>query len=128
VVGAFAALVVIGLTVGIVVFNSASPERARGAATPQAATRQFLEAVNRGDGDAAAAISCNAFGDQARAVARTGKDPGISFTLVVVTPLGKDTATAEFAQHMQLGKTVQNTPYRITLERGSQRWLVCGRA
>jgi hypothetical protein len=128
VLGVFVLVVVAALTVGIIVFNSASPERARGAASPTAATRTFLAAINQGNGATAAAISCTSFGDEARAAARSGKDPGISFTLVQVTPRGNDHATAEFAQHIKVGGTIQNTPYRIALLRGSSLWLVCGRA
>lgn len=127
VLGVFVVLVVAGLTIGIIVFKSATPERARGALTPGGATRQFLAAINKGDGAAAAAVSCSSFGDDARAAAHSGVDPSISFTLVDVIQHGNDHASAEFAEHIRFGKSVQNKSYRITLLRGSSRWLVCGR-
>lgn len=129
VVGAFAVLVVAGLTSGIVVFNSAAPDSPRGRVTPQQTTRAFLTAINRGDEKAAARLSCSAFGADARSAARSGADPGISFSLVPpVTRSDATHATAQFAQRMKVGGSVQRTPYKILLERASTgRWLVCAR-
>jgi hypothetical protein len=125
---AFGVLVIGGLTLGIVVFNAAAPDEPRGAATPTAATRQFVAALNAGDRAGAADIACDEFADQARAAARSGQDPDISYTLVTVTSRDKDHATAELAQRMRIAGAVQNVPYRVALLRGAQRWLVCGRA
>lgn len=129
VVGAFAVLVVAGLTIGIVVFNSAAPDNPRGRVTPQETTRAFLTAINRGDEKAAARLSCDKFGADARSAARSGADPGISFSLVPpVTRSDTTHATAQFAQRMKVGGSVQRTPYKILLHRASTgRWLVCAR-
>jgi hypothetical protein len=125
---AFVVLVVAGLTVGILVFNAAAPQIARGARTPAAASHQFLAALNAGDGPGAANISCAEFADSARAAARSGSSPDVSFALVGVTARGSDYATAEFAQHRKIGGVFHNVPYRVSLRRGDKRWLVCGRA
>ncbi|HZZ96519.1 MAG TPA: hypothetical protein VFE19_05880 [Jatrophihabitantaceae bacterium] len=128
VVAAFVVLVVAGLTIGIVVFNAAAPKPARGAPTPTAATHQFLAALNAGDSSGAANISCAEFADSARAAARSGSRPDVSYALVTVTARGNDHATAEFAQHRKIRGVFHNVPYRVSLRRGDKRWLVCGQA
>jgi hypothetical protein len=114
---AFVVLVVGGLTVGILVFNAAAPEVARGARTPSA-----------GDGPRAANLSWAECADSARAAARSGGRPDVSFALVGVTARGIDYATAEFAQRRKVGGVFHNVPYRVSLRRGDKRWLVCDRA
>jgi hypothetical protein len=121
-------LVVVGLTVGILVFNASAPDAPRGARTPALAARQFVAALNAGNGDGAAHISCDRFGDAARAAARSGADPAISFTLAGVTTLDKDNATATLVQQLRLSASdAQRVPYRLALLRGAGLWLVCGR-
>jgi hypothetical protein len=121
-------LVVVGLTVGILVFNASAPDAPRGARSPALAARQFVAALNAGDGIRAARVSCDRFGDDARAAARSGADPGISFALVSVTTSDKDNATATLVQQLRLGASgSQRVPYRLALLRGAGLWLVCGR-
>jgi hypothetical protein len=121
-------LVVVGLTVGILVFNASAPDAPRGARTPALAARQFVAALNAGDRDGAAQVSCDRFGDAARAAARSGADPAISFTLVAVTARDKDNATASLVQLLRLSSSdAQRVPYRLALQRGAGLWLVCGR-
>jgi hypothetical protein len=73
-------------------------------------------------------VSCERFGDAARAAARSGADPAISFTLVAVTARDKDNATASLVQLLRLSSSdAQRVPYRLALQRGAGLWLVCGR-
>jgi hypothetical protein len=125
---ACALLVVVGLTVGILVFNASAPDAPRGARTPALAARQFVAALNAGDGAGAARMACDRFGDAARAAARSGADPSISFTLVGVTTRDRDNATATLVQQLRLSASdTQRVPYRLALLRGAGLWLVCDR-
>lgn len=123
---AFAVLVAGGLTIGILVFNAYAPAPARGAVSAKAAASQFVTAINAGDGDAAAKISCDGFADDAHAAARSGADPDIRFLLVTVRMTDKDNAVAEMTERLKLPNTVKSQPYRLSLLRGAKRWLVCG--
>jgi hypothetical protein len=129
VVVAFVALVVVGLTVGIIVFNASAPDAARGARTARIAAQQYVTAVNAGNRSGAAAISCGSFADDARAAAASGKDPGITFTLDLVTVLGKNQAIITVTEHLKFGGgTKQAETTRLLETRGAGLWLVCGRA
>lgn len=129
VVVAFGVVVLAGLGIGIAVFNASAPDRARGERTPQLAAAAFVHAIQAGRRDEAAELACAEFADEARAIARSGVDPGISFRLVGVSENGKDDARARFTERIDFGGgDVQSTRYEVTLRRGGGRWLVCGRS
>lgn len=122
-------VVVMGLVVGIIVFNASAPELGRGAATASDAANTFVAAINNGDEKAAADIACDRFADPARAAARTGSDPGISFALGRLTMRSKTAATVSVQERVELpGGHVHTQPLTLALERSGGRWLVCGRA
>jgi uncharacterized membrane protein len=126
---AFAVLVVVALTVGIIVFNASAPTRARGAKSATVAAQGYVAALNAGDGAKAAQLACDDFADEARADARSGADPGISYTLSHVTSADKNNAIAAGAQHLKIaGGTTQNEAFHLSLVRSSGLWLICGRA
>ena len=121
-------IVVVGLVVGILVFNASAPSLGRGAESAATAASTFVAAVNAGDERAAAAIACDQFADPARAVARTGSDPGISFALGRVTTHSATTATVSVQERITLpGGHVHTQPLTLDIERSAGRWLVCGR-
>ncbi|HEV7204917.1 MAG TPA: hypothetical protein VGN18_09920, partial [Jatrophihabitans sp.] len=84
-------------------------------------------AVNAGDKDAAAAISCASFRDRAHGAAVTGADPGITFALGEVRVTGT-TATATLTEHLVFAGTTSDTRVRLSVVETSGRWLVCGTA
>jgi hypothetical protein len=101
----------------------------RGADTAERAAQQFVVALNAGDKQAAADISCDGFQDQARSEAVSGADPSISFHLEEVRRDG-DTALARISQHFELpdGTPPQVQPIVLDVIRSGGRWLVCGTA
>lgn len=122
-------VVVVGLVAGIVVFNSSAPPLGRGAETATAAARQYVTAVNAGDGDAASKISCDSFTAEARAQARSGSDKGISFRLGKVQSVSKSDAVVLVTETLALsGERRHSQPMTLALSRSGGRWLVCGRA
>lgn len=122
------AIVVVGLVIGIVVFNSSAPPLGRGAASASAAASTFVAAVNAGDEAGAADIACDRFADPARAVARTGSDAGISFALGRVTMRSKTAASVSVRERITLpGGHVHTQSLTLALVRSGARWLVCGR-
>jgi hypothetical protein len=125
---ACAALVVVGLTVGILVFNASAPDRVLGAASAKAAAQQYVAAVNAGNGRGAAAISCTEFADDARAAAASGKDPDITFSLDRIDASHKNDATVTVTEHLRFsGGTKQTEASRLSVLRSGGRWLMCGR-
>jgi hypothetical protein len=129
VVVAFAVLVVVALTVGILVFNASAPDAPRGAKSATVAARQFVTALNAGNGVHAAAISCTDFADQAKADAKSGQDPDISYTLDAVRSGSKNDATALLTEHLKFsGGSTQRVPSTISLLRSGGLWLICGRS
>jgi hypothetical protein len=127
-VGVTAAVVVIGLIIGIVVFNRSAPSGIHGALTAREAAVQFVGAVNDGSERRAAAISCDAFVDDARAVAKSGQDRAFSLVLSRVRIDGSDSATAFITQRLELPGQVQRAPANVTVLRENGLWLMCGRA
>lgn len=128
-VGAAAVIVVVGLVVGILLVNSSAPPLGRGAETAPRAAAQYLRAVNAGDESAAAKISCDSFADDARAQARSGADPGITFRQGTVVMASKTDATVAVVQLIRFaGGRVQREQFALYLARSAGRWLVCGRA
>jgi hypothetical protein len=124
---AFVALVVVGLTVGIIVFNASAPDAARGARTARSAAQQYVAAVNAGSRAGAAKISCSSFSNDAEAAAASGKDPGIRFSLDLVTSLDKNQAIITVTEHLKFsGGTKQTDTSRLLVTRGAGLWLVCG--
>jgi len=122
-------VVVVGLVVGILVFNASAPTLGRGADTADAAASTFVAAVNDGDEKGAADISCDQFADPARAAARTGRDAGITFALGHLTMRSKTTATVSVQERITLpGGHVHTQPLTLSIQRSGGRWLVCGRA
>lgn len=126
-VGITAAVVVIGLAIGIVVFNRSVPGRVHGALTAREAAVKFVAAVNAGSERRAAAISCETFVDDAKAVARTGQDRAFSLHLSRVRMDGSTSATAIITSRLRLPGQVQTQPANITVLRQSGLWLMCGR-
>ena len=127
-VGVTAAVVVIGLVIGIVVFNRSAPSRIHGSLTAQEAAVQFVAAVNDGSERRAAAISCDAFVDDARAVAKSGQDRAFSLHLSHVRIDDPNSATAFITQRLELPGQVQRASANVTVLRESGLWLMCGRA
>lgn len=127
-VGITAAVVVIGLAIGIFVFNRSAPSGVHGALTPREAAVKFVAAVNAGSERRAAAISCDTFVDDAKAVARTGQDRAFSLHLARVRIDGSTSATAIITSRLQLPGQVQTQPANVTVLRQSGLWLMCGRA
>lgn len=122
------AVVVVGLVVGIAVFNASAPTLGRGAATASAAASRFVAAINNGDEKGAADIACDQFADPARAAARTGSDPGISFALGRLTRHSTTTASVSVQERIALpGGRTHTQPLSLSIERSGGRWLVCGR-
>lgn len=123
------AVVVVGLVVGILVFNASAPTLGRGAETASAAASTFVSAINNGDEKGAADSACDQFADPARAAARTGSDPGITFALGRLTMHSKTTATVSVQERITLpGGHVHTQPLTLSIQRSGGRWLVCGRA
>ena len=122
-------VVVVGLVVGILVFNASAPTLGRGAETASAAASTFVAAINNGDEKGAADMACDVFVDPARAAARTGSDPGISFALGRLTMRSTTTATVSVQERIALpGGHVHTQPLTLSIQRSGGRWLVCGRA
>lgn len=123
------AVVVVGLVVGILVFNASAPTLGRGAESASAAASTFVAAINNGDEKRAADSACDQFADPARAAARTGSDPGIGFALGRLTMQSKTTATVSVQERITLpGGRVHTQPLTLSIQRSGGRWLVCGRA
>ncbi len=122
------AVVAIGLVVGIIVFNSSAPKLGRGAATASDAAATFVAALNNGSEKAAAAIACDSFADPAKAAARTGSDPGISFALGRLTSVSDSAAHVSVQERIELpGGQMHTQLLTLVIVRSSGRWLVCGR-
>lgn len=122
-------IVVVGLVVGILVFNASAPSLGRGADSASAAASTFVAAINDGDEKAAADIACGQFADPARAAARTGADPGITFALGRLTMRSTTTATVSVQERITLpGGQVHTQPLTLDIQRSGGRWLVCGRS
>jgi hypothetical protein len=122
------AVVAIGLVVGIIVFNSSAPKLGRGAATASDAASTFVAAVNDGDEKGAANIACDSFVDPAKAAARTGSDPGISFALGRLTMVSNTAAHVSVQERIELPGGLTHTQLlTLSIARSSGRWLVCGR-
>lgn len=117
------AVIVIAILAALAVGRHHS--NARGAHSPQTAATLFVSAINHGQADGAAAISCDAFNDGARSAARSGADPGISFTLGTVSVNGSS-ATATLTQSFDVGGTTQQSQHVLTLTETGGLWLVCG--
>jgi hypothetical protein len=100
---------------------------ARGANDPKTAATLFVGSINAGSSDGAAAISCTSFADAARSAARSGHDPGITFSLGTVTTDG-DGATAVLIQSTNVGGSTQQSQRALTLRKSDDRWLVCGQS
>ena len=124
-VGATAVLAVVALVVGIVVFNSAASDPTRGTHTAREAAAQFARALNAGDGDSAAGISCDTFLDSARAEARSGEQ-GIRYRLASVRQASDDTATAVITARLTVAGQTQTDQIQISVFRSGGLWLVCG--
>ncbi len=123
---AAALIVLVGGVVGVLVFNSSTPKPGRGAVSPDAAVRQFVAALNTGDEARAAAMSCDAFADQARSAARSGKDPAFRYSLGLVHRDDRSSATATVVEHLQLPGSRQTQTNTVSVLRSQGRWLVCG--
>jgi hypothetical protein len=106
---------------------TSSASKPRGAVSAQAAATDFVTAIDAGNGAAAAAISCTAFGNEARGAATSGADPGISFSVSSVKVSGI-AGTASLVQTLRVGGGRQTTRYTLILAERSKRWLVCGRS
>ncbi len=122
------AVVAVGLVVGIIVFNSSAPKLGRGAASASDAASTFVAAINNGDEKSAANIACDSFVDPAKAAARTGSDPGISFALGRLTMVSNTAAHVSVQERIQLPGGLRHTQLlTLSIARSSGRWLVCGR-
>jgi hypothetical protein len=122
------AVVAVGLVVGIIVFNSSAPKLGRGAATASDAASTFVAAVNDGNEKAAADIACDSFANPARAAARTGSDPGISFALGRLTMVSNTAAHVSVQERIELpGGQTHTQLLTLSIVRSSGSWLVCGR-
>lgn len=123
---AAATIVVVGMVVGIIVFNASAPRAPRGAESAKAAATTFVAAVNASNQKAATAISCDGFTDDARSAARSAGQ-GIDFTLDKVITSDRTSATAFITQRLTLplGRR-QTEPANLSVLRTSGRWLVCG--
>lgn len=123
-----AALVtVVAAGVAVLVLGLTRESTGRGAPSAAQAAQRFVAALNDGNRDAAAAIACDGFQDQARSEAASGTDPAISFQLDGVSEQGA-TAQARMSQRFELpgGTAPQVQPLMLSLQRAQGRWLVCG--
>lgn len=120
------AIVVAAAAVAAVVVLTRSDSALRGDLSASLAAQHFVTALNAGDRDAAAAVSCDNFADAARSAATTGSDPGIDFVLDSVRLDSATSATAELTQRLRISDTTQRQPYLVHLDRTDGRWLVCG--
>jgi hypothetical protein len=127
-VGVTAAVVVVGLIIGILVFNRSAPSGVHGALTAREAAVQFVGAVNDGSERRAAAISCDAFVDDARAVAKSGQDRAFSLHLSRVRRSDANSAIAFIIQRLEVPGQVQRAAANVTVLRENGLWLMCGRA
>ena len=119
------AVVLIAAAVLVALAAGRHHTNARGAASAQVAATMFVNAVNHGQGDGAAAISCDRFADGARSAARSGADPGISYRLGTVTVNG-NSASALLTQIFDVGGSDQEGQHLLTLTKSGGLWLVCG--
>lgn len=126
-VGVTAAIVVVGLVVGILVFNHSAPTRRHGALTANQAAVAFVAAVNAGSERRAAGISCDDFIDDARAIARSGQDPAYRVSLRRVEPVAEGDATAVVVEQLTIAGQHQTKTTRLSVLRQDGLWLVCGR-
>lgn len=126
-VGVTAAIVVVGLVVGILVFNHSAPTRRHGALTAGEAAVQFVNAVNAGSERRAAAISCDMFVDDAKAIARSGQDPAFRIRLRRVESVADGDATAVVLPQLTVGGQHQTNTTRLSVLRQDGLWLMCGR-
>ncbi len=124
-----AATMVLGAVAAIVVALTSSEHTAStGASSAQLVAQRYVAAINRGDKDAAAAASCPAYRDQARAEAVSGTDPGITFTLEAVRVGDNATsATAGLREQLRFADNTQRVRHTLSVQRRDGRWLVCGR-
>ncbi len=123
------AVVVVGLTAGILVFNASAPPLGRGAESARAAATQYLAAIDAGNEAGAATISCNSFTDDARAQARTGSDEGISFRMGRVHQVSKTDAVVVVIETLTLpGGHRHSSPTTLAITESGGRWLMCGRS
>ena len=117
------------LVIAIAVITAVAVHRqhgsARGASTARTAATLFVGAINSGSGSGAAAISCDSFAADARSAARSGADPGISFSLGAISITG-DGATAVLNQVFDVGGSTQDSQHTLTLQKTDGLWLVCG--
>ena len=118
------AVVALGVAITVIVASRhhSSP---RGASTPKIAATLFVGAANSGSGSGTAAVSCASFAAQAGSLARSGADPGISFTLGTVSTEGAS-ATAVIDEALDVGGSTQHQQYTLTLQSSGGLWLVCG--
>jgi hypothetical protein len=122
-------VVVVGLVVGIIVFNASAPPLGRGAESARAAAASYVSAIDAGDGAGAAKIACDSFTDDARAQARTGADRGISFGMGRVHQVSKTDAVVVVTETLTLpGGHTHSSPTTLAITRSGGRWLVCGRS
>ena len=123
------AVVVVGLVVGILVFNASAPPLGRGAQTAAAAADRYVSAIDAGDEPAAAEIACDSFADDARAQARTGADKGISFRMGKVHQVSKTDAVVVVTETLTLpGGHRHSSPTTLAITESGGRWLICGRS
>jgi hypothetical protein len=123
------AVVVIGLLVGILVFNASAPPLGRGAESAGVAADRYVRAIDAGDEPAAAKISCDSFTDDARAQARTGADKGISFRMGKVHQVSKTDAVVVVTETLTLpGGHTHSSPTTLAITESGGRWLMCGRS
>jgi hypothetical protein len=121
--GCAGVLVAGGAVAAVVLASSGSGLRGEISAT--VAAHHFVAALNSGNKDDAAAVSCDNFADQARSAAASGADPGIDFVLDSVAA-GDGSGTAELTQRLRVDGKTQQQPYLVHLQRTDGRWLVCG--
>ncbi len=121
--GAVVVVAAAATTTAVVYSRSDHP---RGLASPQRAAARFVTAVNDGDKEAAVAVACAAFADQARAAAHTGGENGIDFTMGAVERTGTSAAIAEVTQRLDLQGGPQRVTLVLELAGADGRWLVCG--
>ena len=124
--GGAALVVAIAVTIALVLTLGSDGSEPRGALTARSAATGFVAAIDVGDRDRAAQLSCSAFTDQAAQFARTGADAGIDFALVSVTP-GRGAGRVVITQTLRLAGKREVERIALSLTREQGRWLVCGR-
>ena len=119
------AVVAVGLVVGIIVFNSSAPKLGRGAARQSTRRARSSPRSTTATRRAPQAIACDSFVNPAKAAARTGSDPGISFALGRLTTVSNTAAHVSVQERIELPGGLMHTQL-ADAEHRALEWPLAG--